>query len=139
MREVVGLAKSGDLEIEPAPKTIRPVTEAEVIASHHRQDRYRQHPLLRPLLTESPAPVIEEKPPPAWLDEQDVRRHVMAQLASMMGTTARALAKGYVVGKPGLNLTEEAAWDRIKAIAEEMHKGLVRTRRKTTTFLLLRK
>ena len=54
--DVVGMARSGDLEIESPPGTSRPITEAEVVASHHRRDRYRRHPLLRPLLTEEPPP-----------------------------------------------------------------------------------
>src|SRR5262249_59887592 len=54
LQGVVGMAKSGDLEIEAPRGTPRPVPEAEVIASHHRQDRFRRHPLLGPLLTEEP-------------------------------------------------------------------------------------
>ena len=56
LREVIGMARSGDLEIELPPGTIRPVSDAEVVASHHRKDRYRAHPLLRPRLTEEPPP-----------------------------------------------------------------------------------
>ena len=52
LRDVVGMARSGDLEIEAPPGTPRTVSEKEVIASHHRRDRYLIHPLLRPLLTE---------------------------------------------------------------------------------------
>ena len=45
LQAVVGLARAGDLEIEP-----RPVSEAEVIASHHRWGRYRSAPVLRELV-----------------------------------------------------------------------------------------
>jgi hypothetical protein len=51
LQAVVSLARSGDLEIELAAKS-RPVSEAEVIASLHRQGRYRTAPLLRDLLGE---------------------------------------------------------------------------------------
>ncbi|MBV8558917.1 MAG: hypothetical protein JO116_25535, partial [Planctomycetaceae bacterium] len=100
LREVVGMAKSGDLEIEVPRGTIRPVTEAEVVASHHRQDRYRRHPLLRPLLTEAPSKAKEKKTETIKLDEKDVKQFVMAQLAWQMGSTVYALAKGYVAVMP---------------------------------------
>lgn len=57
LQATVGLARSGDLEIElPGGQTHR-VSEEEVIQSHHRQRRYLAHPLLRLLLGEEfPAP-----------------------------------------------------------------------------------
>src|SRR5207253_2917071 len=101
LRDVVGMARSGDLEIESPPGTPRPVSEAEVIASHHRKDRYRGNRLLRPLLTEEPAPAPPKPQPVVGLDEKDVRQYVMAQLAWMMGSTAQAIAKGYVGAMKG--------------------------------------
>jgi hypothetical protein len=44
-------ARSGDLEAEPRPGRIYPVSEQDVIESHHRRGRYRACPLLRDLLT----------------------------------------------------------------------------------------
>ena len=55
LQAVVGDARSGDLEIELGNGKTRPVTEAEVIASHHRADRYRRHRLLRLLLADESA------------------------------------------------------------------------------------
>lgn len=51
MQQVVGLAKSGDLEIEPSPGHVRPVGEQEVIEAYHRRNRYLELSLLRTLLT----------------------------------------------------------------------------------------
>ena len=52
LQAVVGMAKSGDLEIDlPGGKT-RQVSEEEVIASHVRRERYGAVPVLRELLTE---------------------------------------------------------------------------------------
>ncbi len=56
LQGVVGMARSSDLEIEAPRGTIRAVSADEVVASHHRCDRFLQHPLLRPLLTEEPRP-----------------------------------------------------------------------------------
>jgi hypothetical protein len=50
LRAVVGQARSGDLEVEIAAGESRPLAEAEVIESLHRQGRYRAAPLLRDLL-----------------------------------------------------------------------------------------
>jgi hypothetical protein len=50
LRAVVGQARSGDLEVEIAARESRPLAEAEVIESLHRQGRYRAAPLLRDLL-----------------------------------------------------------------------------------------
>jgi AAA ATPase domain len=56
LQAAVGLARSGDLEVELTPGQARAVGEREVIESHHRQGRYRSAPLLRELLaTETPA------------------------------------------------------------------------------------
>jgi hypothetical protein len=52
LQAVVGLARSGDLEVEPVPGQVRRVSEREVIESHHRQGRYWAAPLLRDLLGE---------------------------------------------------------------------------------------
>src|SRR5581483_706809 len=50
LQAVVGLARSGDLEIEwPAGQTY-PVSEGEVIASHQRQGHYRTAAVLRALV-----------------------------------------------------------------------------------------
>jgi hypothetical protein len=57
LQAVVGLARSGDLEVEFPGGKPRPLNAAEVIESLHRQGRYRAAPLLRDLLGEpTPAP-----------------------------------------------------------------------------------
>lgn len=117
----VNMARVGDLEIEVPRGVSRPVAESEVVASHHRRGRYLDHPLLRPLLTEERSVAVGPPPSRAQLDEDDVRRYVMAQLAWMMGTTTHALAKGYVQIMPVPRTTLEAAWPQVKAIAERMH------------------
>lgn len=141
LREAIGMAKSGDLEVEIPPGTNRPVSDAEVVASHHRRDRFRGHPLLRPLLTEDPLPVEPGPPDKVALDEAAVRQYVMAQLAWQMGSTAFALAKGYVGMIAAQGVTAEAAWPRLKTIAEGMHAdGLVHAQPlDNDLYLLLRK
>ncbi len=52
LQQVIGAARSGDLEIELPGGERRPLKEEEVIASHHRQGRYRTAPILRELLGE---------------------------------------------------------------------------------------
>jgi len=55
LQGIVGLARSGDLEIDLPGGQARPVSPEEVIASHQRQGRYRAAPILRDLLTDMPA------------------------------------------------------------------------------------
>jgi hypothetical protein len=50
LQAVVGLARSGDLEVESRPGETRPVTAEEVIDSLHRRGRYRNTRLFRALL-----------------------------------------------------------------------------------------
>jgi hypothetical protein len=141
LQGVVGMAKSGDLEIEAPRGTPRPVLEAEVIASHHRQDRFRRHPLLGPLLTEDPPTDTDGPTATIHLDEPQVRQYIMAQLAWKMGSTAQALTKGYLEEMPAPKATPEAAWPEVKAIIERMHvEGLVHASPyDNDLFLLLRK
>ena len=57
LQAVVGLACSGDLELEQPGAVMHRVTEAEAVASLIRQGCYQSAPLLRELLTE-PLPVV---------------------------------------------------------------------------------
>lgn len=54
LRAVAGMARSGDLEIEWPGGATRPVSEQEVLESHHRQGRYQAAALLPDLLPEAP-------------------------------------------------------------------------------------
>lgn len=140
LRDVVGMARSGDLEIEAPRGTVRPVADAEVVASHHRQDRFRKHPLLHHLLTEEPGPVDPPPWPPVKIDELDFRQYVMAQLAFMMGSMARSVARGYLESKNVPKTTHEHAWPRVKELIESMHAEalIYATPHDDDLFLLLR-
>jgi hypothetical protein len=50
LQAVLGDARSGDLELDLPGGEVRRLAEDEVVASHHRQNRYRRHPLLGQLL-----------------------------------------------------------------------------------------
>ena len=65
----------------------------------------------------------------------------MAQLAWRMGSTAQALAKGFVEEMPEPKATVDEVWPQFKAIAGGMHaEGLVHaTPHDNDLFLLLRK
>jgi hypothetical protein len=141
LQGVIGMARSGDLEIESPRGIIRPVSEAEVIASHHRRDRFREHPLLRPLLTEEPLPPVEPPDKGSPLDVERVRQYIMAQLAWRMGSTAQALAKGFAEQMPDSKANVAEVWLQFKAIAGGMHEaGLLHaTPHDNDLFLLLRK
>lgn len=114
LQATVGLAKSGDLEIELPAGRSRRVAEPEVVASHLRQKRYSSHPLLRLLLDSEPLPApghlpltepvspstasapstepLENGPP---LDIQDLQQFLMGRLAITMGASSNELALQY--------------------------------------------
>lgn len=91
---VSGDARSRDLEIEHPLGTTRSLSEADVVASHHRQDRFRKHTLLCELLTEAPAPT-----PPETLcdqiDEAQMGTFILHELSLAMGTTTVHLANRF--------------------------------------------
>ncbi len=74
-------------------------------------------------------------------DEKHLRQYIMAQLAFMMGSTAKAIAKGYVGVMPEPRVTFEAAWPGVKKVAEGMHaEGLIYAQPwEDDLYLLLRK
>ena len=132
LEAVVGLARVGDLEIEWPRGTIRPVTEAEVVASNHRKGRYLQHPLLRPLLSEEP--IRSARPP----------QPTPASTSSLCDSTSwpSFLAAGDVRAGDHQGLYRDAAGHedsprkalgrRSRRSPNEMHRGASSTRRRTT-------
>jgi hypothetical protein len=118
---VVKMAGAGDLEIEVPRGTIRPVKPDEVVASHHRRDRYRHHPLLRPMLTEEHMDDDTAIVVGPILDEKDVRSHIMAQLAWRLGMTAFEVTKGYLKVNPAVQAQPDRARAQVKTIASRMH------------------
>jgi hypothetical protein len=100
LQAVIGLARSGDLEVQLAPGQTRRLTEQDVIESHHRKGRYLAQPLLRELLTErgvpqSSAPAAN-RTAPANLDEKDVREFVAAEVAKRSGISVEEISRRYV-------------------------------------------
>ncbi|MEO6807487.1 MAG: hypothetical protein ABI353_00040 [Isosphaeraceae bacterium] len=135
---VINMGRVGDLEVEIPRGTIRPVSDQDVIASHHRRDRYRNHQALHPLLTEAPPVVVVETPEVVALDEKDVRQYVMGQLAWRMGATAGEIAKGYLGMMPAPGVEAGAAWLQFKKIAGRMHaEGLVHAQPMDNDLLLV--
>src|SRR5262249_51820351 len=103
LQGVVGLARSGDLEIALPGGLSRRVNEQEgmeVIDWHHRRQRYLAHPLLHLLLEgEPPSGRLAETPPmdKNWFvpDSQDLRQFIMARLAITMGASSQEMAVKY--------------------------------------------
>ena len=138
LKAVAGMARSGDLEIELPGGEVRRVTEAEVVASHHRRDRYAAHPLLRPLLgvadamNKTPnedANNGKAAPAPAAAgpsEEQDVRQFITAQLAFMPGASSHELAVKYLDYR---KLTKRSPLDpaackaRLEEAARDLHRS----------------
>jgi hypothetical protein len=122
LQAVVGLARSGDLEIELSRGRSRRITEPEVIASHERRQRYLSHPLFRLLLTAA-APPPPPPPPPPVTDERDVREFIMGQLGMTMGCSSKELAVKYeaYLKTRQVVLTPEACKARVEEVARWLH------------------
>jgi hypothetical protein len=96
LEAVVGLARSGDLEVEVGPGESPAVREDEVIASHHRHGRYLQQTLLAALLDLGPGKdpdPTHTKPPP--VDEKDLREFIVGRLSLTMGASSHEMAEWY--------------------------------------------
>jgi type II secretory pathway predicted ATPase ExeA len=63
LQAVVGLGRSGDLEIPLPGGRTRKVTDQEVIESHERRQRYQGNLLLHALLLDLPTPELAESTP----------------------------------------------------------------------------
>lgn len=70
LQDVIGMAISGDLEVEWPAGQVRPVSEHEVTESHHRKDRYRGHPFLNGFLGEASGDPENSPPSPRQPSEQ---------------------------------------------------------------------
>lgn len=115
---VVGEARSGDLEIEPVPERVVPVSEDQVIESLHRQNRYLEHPLLRVFLDESGGP----PPPPLQLPEAKAfREFVLAKLSFWMGSGLIELLRSFLIVEADPAISWEACLPRAKEIVIAMH------------------
>jgi hypothetical protein len=130
LQGVVGLARSGDLDIELPGGMSRRVAEQEVIESHLRCGRYLAHPLLRLLLrgTEpaqaqsAPAPPVPAANGPAPNDA-DLRQFLVGRLAVTVESSGNKLAAEYqdYLGRKGVQLALEACRARVEEAAWRLH------------------
>jgi hypothetical protein len=142
LQATIGLAKSGDLEIELPAGRSRRVVEAEVVASHLRKQRYSAHPLLKLLLDPEQAPAWTHQPPalplppvppsvPApgsigsgsQVDIQELRQFLMGRLAITMGASSNELAVQYqeYLSLKQVQLALEVCKSRLEEVARGLH------------------
>jgi hypothetical protein len=120
LHAVAQLAKVGDFEIEYPRGRSRRVTEAEVIASHHRADRFLKHRVLHPLLTEEPIGKDDIQAVvniPVDLAQQ----YIMAQLSWRLGMNAKEITRGFLKQHPEPTVPEPTAWGQVKVVAQGLH------------------
>lgn len=137
---VVGLAKSGDVEVEHPPGQRHAVTPDEVIASHHRRDVYRQHPLLEELLTEpNPEPISSAPPTPPMFNRKAGEQYLMAQIALVVGMTTKEMASKFVAENKACPWTNDVCQAEFDEIARQLHaKGKLHAAAHEDGFFLLR-
>jgi hypothetical protein len=146
LEAVIGDARSGDLEIDLPGGRAQPVGEEEVVHSHRRRSRYRQHRLLNFLLADSSAvppakPAESPEAPPAQenADDRSLREFIRAQLAFNMGMMTDELAERYLRDHPE-TLALDVCRRRISEVALRMHEAgeLNATPNDDQLFLLLK-
>ncbi len=118
---LLGAARSQDLEIEHPRGQYRKVSEAEVMASFHRQGLLLGHPLLRELLTEE---MVEGGDDPDPLPDWDVvrtREHIMADLSWRTGFMAREFARVFAEREKLPEARFAEAWAHVKQTAQALH------------------
>lgn len=89
---VIGLARVGDLEVEPRRGEVHTVTEAEAIGAMHALDLFRAHPLLRELLTEDHPPAARPSEP-SPLDDDAIAALIRGYLAWRVGASAAEVTR----------------------------------------------
>jgi hypothetical protein len=126
---VIGLARSGDLEIDVAGQ-LHGVSEAEVVESLHRQRCYEQNRVLRAIIDrESDGAKTTEtaeqskKNEPDDIPEQEVVEFILGRLAITMGASTVELAKLFVgflkqQNRPG---DFDACKERLEVVARRLH------------------
>ncbi|MFO0946745.1 MAG: AAA family ATPase [Planctomycetota bacterium] len=120
---VVGLAKSGDIEIECPVGVAHSVSADEVVASHHRRDAYRLHPLLEDLLTEpNPKVTPPAAPFPDAFNRKAGAQYLMAQIALVVGMTTKEMACKFVAENPTCPWSIDSCRVEFDEIAKELHK-----------------
>lgn len=118
MISVINEARSGDLETITADGKSRPILVEEVINAHHKADRYRQHPLLQPLICEPPKKIDVEPPKP--INESEFREYALAKLAFMMHIALRELTHNYLITISHAAMVDDVL-KNAKEIAMTMH------------------
>lgn len=117
---VANEAQSGDLEIVRGDGSTQPVSVAEVIAAHHRGQRYLHHALLRELLTEQPLARCEPEALPANGDSEELREIIRGELALTCGTDTGELAAVAVRKLGGESVPMQR---KIEQVALQMHRS----------------
>jgi hypothetical protein len=129
LHAVVGLARSGDLEVLLPSGERRPLTATEVIASHHRRKRYLGQRVLAELLggLRDQAPPTSTAPIPA-VNETDARQFIMAQVGIRERVSLDELSRIYAEQHGGASPDIRGYRAQLAPIAGRLSEtGLIRT------------
>jgi hypothetical protein len=125
LQAVADAARAGDLEAELPFGQLQRVSEAEVIDSHRRHGRYREHPLLRELLGDEAPPAAPGPDPLAAVSEQALREFLVSQAALAEGMSLPEAANLFASrlstdGRPGVDGSR--CLPRLRQVAAQMVK-----------------
>lgn len=119
---------------------MKTVSEEEVIASHHRKNRYCNNSFLREFLTENqkepatiqipPIPPTENtlpqpSVPQPSVDKDDLRQFISAKLSLNMGMSCQEITSQYLQSEQ-MTIEISQMCHIVETVAEDMHqKGLI--------------
>ena len=120
---VVGLAQSGDLEVALADGSVQRITEAEVLDSHHRNERYLRSPVICDLIGNCQEGPTTGPTDCSGLSTQEFLEATHARLALETGLTTVELTNWYMKNR-GAHLSEKCrakVHDLFKSVVLKLH------------------
>jgi|GEM_PF-3205757 len=122
LQTLVGDARCGDIDIVFPDGRYLALKEQEAIASLHRRNCYRQHPLLQVLLQSTPLAKSSTQEVISTcfdihakkLDSLDIEQYIMAQLGLNMGMSSLEVTNKYIHHKKAAERDKDAYHDLIK-------------------------
>jgi len=118
---VIAQARVGDLDVEFPRGQEYSVSEDEVVESLHRQDLFRQNPVLKELIEEPEEPPKEHET--VAFDEQELRATIMAHLAWNACLTTSEITEIYLNSHGAVDVSFREGHEQILALGRRMVEG----------------
>lgn len=123
LQALIGLARSGDIEIALPDGQSEPIDANQVAAAHHRAGRYLQHDLLRELLTEESTVATEPELEQDSSISDEIESFFLAQLSPDEAVSTAELTAKFQGESSAENRPEGLLEQQIERTVAVMHKA----------------